>query len=101
MSQEVFVTYEPIDGLFTNIFTDESEAEKWTDSDKMGSDVLGPFTVESEQDTPFEVVLEAHSTPLQVADVYVEADIPDSADTGSLYGPYTVYTSVEEFQDSL
>lgn len=101
MPQNVFVTYEPVDGLFTNVFTNESEAEKWVESDKMGSDVLGPFTLPVEQETPFDVVLEAHSTPLQLTDVYVESDIPDSVDSKSLYGPYTVYTSVEEFMDSL
>jgi len=102
MTQQVFVTYEPLDGLFTNVFTQKSEAHLWAeDSSRMGSKVYGPFRV-PELNTPFEIVIQPnYSSTGPIKEVYVIEDVSEDLLNETLYGPYEVYESINEFESQV
>lgn len=101
MSQEIYVVVDPVDGIIFNCFTTESVAQSWAENHtELADEVRGPFSVDTDEETPFTVVFEvSKGSTLVIKSVATPDAVSNERSISSeLLGGYTVYDSVAQFE---
>lgn len=97
MARQIYGVMESTDRLFINFFTDRESCNRWVASERMGDVMIGPFELDTFEDTPFNIILgcDAGNT---IQSVYLEGE--KYGNHRELFGPYTVYADAEAFDDA-
>lgn len=98
MAQTIYGVIESTDQLFINFFVERESCNRWVASERMGDVLVGPFTIDTTEDTPFNIILGCDASNT-IQSVYLEGE--NYGSHKQLFGPYTVYEDAESFEDAL